>query len=50
MGKIDRSRLAEEDLLLIAEYIARDNLSAAVGWLDGIEAKLCLLAGAAANG
>ncbi len=44
MARVDRFRQAEEDLLAIAEYIARDNPSAAAHWLDGIEEKLLLLA------
>jgi toxin ParE1/3/4 len=44
MARVDRFRRAEEDLLAIAEYIARDNPSAATRWLDQIEEKLLLLA------
>jgi toxin ParE1/3/4 len=44
MARVDRFRRAEEDLLAIAEYIARDNPSAAAHWLDQIEEKLLLLA------
>jgi toxin ParE1/3/4 len=44
MAKVFRSRQAEEDLLAISEHIARDNPSAALQWLNGIEAKLNLLA------
>lgn len=44
MALVERSRLAEEDLLQIALHIARDNPSAARRWLDGIEEKLALLA------
>jgi len=44
MARVDRFRRAEEDLLAIAEYIARDNPSAAVRWLDKIEEKFLLLA------
>jgi toxin ParE1/3/4 len=44
MARVDRFRRAEEDLLAIAEYIARDNPTAAVRWLDHIEEKLSLLA------
>jgi toxin ParE1/3/4 len=44
MSHVDRYRLAEEDLLAIAEYIARDNPTAAARWLDEIEAKLLVLA------
>ena len=43
MARVDRFRRAEEDLLAIAEYIARDNPIAAAHWLDQIEAKLLLL-------
>jgi len=44
MPRVDRFRRAEEDLLLIAEYIARDNPNAASRWLDQIEEKLSRLA------
>jgi toxin ParE1/3/4 len=44
MPRVQRSRQAEEDLIAIAQYIARDNLSAAIRWLDAIEEKLSLLA------
>jgi len=44
MARVDRFRRAEEDILAIAEYIARDNPSAASRWLDQIEEKLTLLA------
>jgi toxin ParE1/3/4 len=44
MARVDRSRLAEADLLAIAEYIARDNPTAASRWLDRIEEKFLLLA------
>ena len=44
MARVDRFRRAEEDLLAIAEYIARDNPSAAARWLDQIEGKLLVLA------
>jgi toxin ParE1/3/4 len=44
MARVGRFRQAEEDLLAIAEYIAKDNPAAAVRWLDQIEEKLCLLA------
>jgi toxin ParE1/3/4 len=44
MARVDCFRQAEEDLLAIAEYIARDNLSAAARWLDHIEKKLAILA------
>ncbi len=44
MARVDRFRQAEEDLLAIAEYIARDNPTAAARWLDQIERKLDLLA------
>jgi toxin ParE1/3/4 len=44
MARVDRFRRAEEDLLAIAEYIARDNPGAAARWLDQIEEKLLLLA------
>ncbi|HEY3395562.1 MAG TPA: type II toxin-antitoxin system RelE/ParE family toxin [Lacipirellulaceae bacterium] len=44
MARVDRFRRAEEDLLAIAEYIGRDNPSAAALWLDRIEEKLLLLA------
>jgi toxin ParE1/3/4 len=39
-----RSRLAEQDLLGIAEYNAVDNPSAAIRWLDEIERTFVLLA------
>jgi toxin ParE1/3/4 len=44
MGHVSRFRRAEEDLLAIADYIARDNPTAAVRWLDRIDATLSLLA------
>jgi toxin ParE1/3/4 len=44
MARVERFRQAEEDLLAIAEYIARDNPSAAARWLEQIEEKLSLLA------
>lgn len=44
MARVDRFRQAEEDLLAIAEYIARDNPTAAARWLDEIEEKFLLLA------
>jgi toxin ParE1/3/4 len=44
MAHISRFRQAEEDLLAIAEYIAADNPTAAVNWLDRIEEALALLA------
>jgi plasmid stabilization system protein ParE len=44
MANVFRSRQAEQDLLLISEYIAQDSPSAALHWLDGIEGKLTLLA------
>jgi toxin ParE1/3/4 len=44
MARVDRFRQAEQDLLAIAEYIARDNTTAATHWLDQVEEKLLLLA------
>jgi toxin ParE1/3/4 len=44
MSRVDRFRRAEEDLLTIAEYIARDNPIAAAHWLDQIELQLLQLA------
>lgn len=44
MARIDRFRRAEEDLLSIAEFIAKDRPSAASRWLDQMETKLQLLA------
>lgn len=44
MARVDRFRQAEEDLLAIAEYIARDNPTAAANWLDEMEAALLILA------
>jgi toxin ParE1/3/4 len=44
MSRVDRFRRAEEDLLAIAEYIARDNPRAAAHWLDQIDETLLLLA------
>jgi toxin ParE1/3/4 len=44
MGSVDRFRQAEEDLLSIAEFIARDNPSVAVRWMDDIEAVLVRIA------
>ena len=44
MSRVDRFRQAEEDLLTIAEYIARDNPRAALRWLDQVEEKLAALA------
>ena len=44
MPRIDRSRLVEEDLLAIAEWIAQNNASAARHWLNDIESKFELLA------
>ncbi|HEY2760724.1 MAG TPA: type II toxin-antitoxin system RelE/ParE family toxin [Pirellulales bacterium] len=44
MPRVERSNPAENDLFSIAEYIARDNPSAAAQWLDEIEKKFNLLA------
>ena len=44
MARVTRSRRVDEDLLAIAEYIAGDNPSAAVRWLDEIERTFRLLA------
>jgi len=44
MGSVDRFRQGEEDLLSIAEFIARDKPTAALRWLDDIEAVLKLIA------
>jgi toxin ParE1/3/4 len=44
MPRVDRPRLVEEDLLTIADWIARDNPVAARRWLDEVEAKFILLA------
>jgi toxin ParE1/3/4 len=44
MARVDRFRRAEEDLLAIAEYIARDSPMAAARWLEQVEKKLELLA------
>ena len=44
MARIDRFRQAEEDLLAIAEYIARNNPAAAARWLNQIEEKFDALA------
>jgi toxin ParE1/3/4 len=44
MAGVDRFRRAEEDLLVIAEYIARDSPAAAAKWLDQIETRLAALA------
>ena len=44
MPRIDRSRLVEEDLLAIAEWIAQSNPNAARRWLNDIESKFELLA------
>jgi toxin ParE1/3/4 len=44
MARVFRFRQAEEDLLAIAEYIARDNPFAASNWLDKTDATLSLLA------
>lgn len=44
MASVVRFRQAEEDLLSIAQFIARDKPIAAARWLDDIEEKLSLLA------
>jgi toxin ParE1/3/4 len=44
MPIVNRFREAEEDLLRISDYIARDNPPAARQWLDDIEEKLEFLA------
>jgi toxin ParE1/3/4 len=44
MTKAVRTREATEDLDQIIRYIARDNVSAAVSWLDEMEALFGLLA------
>jgi len=44
MARVERFRQAEQDLLSIAEYIARDSPIAASKWLDEIEAKLLFAA------
>ena len=44
MASIDRFRQVEEDLLSIAEFIARDKPTAATRWLDEIEQSSCCLA------
>jgi len=44
MAHVERFRQAEEDLLAIAQYIAKDNPSAAVVWLDKLDETLSLLA------
>lgn len=44
MSPVVRFRQAEEDLLAIAEYIARDSPGAALRWLDQVEEKLAALA------
>ena len=44
MAQVSRFRQAEEDLLSIADHIARDNPAAAARWLDKTERTLSLLA------
>ncbi len=44
MAQVERSNPAEQDLISIAQYIARDNPIAAARWLDEIEQKFALLA------
>jgi toxin ParE1/3/4 len=44
MPRVDRSNLAEEDLLAISEHIALDNSSAAARWLEQIEGEFLRLA------
>lgn len=44
MAQVSRFRQAEEDIVTIAAYIARDSLSAAANWLDKLEETLELLA------
>jgi toxin ParE1/3/4 len=45
MAHINRSDLAESDLLEIGRYIARDNIDAALRMLDRIDQKCKILAG-----
>jgi toxin ParE1/3/4 len=42
--KIVRTRLADADVEEIAIYIAQDNPSAAIRWVDAIEAKITAIA------
>jgi toxin ParE1/3/4 len=44
MGHVYRFRQAEQDLLAIADHIAKDNATAAIRWLIEIEEKLTFLA------
>src|SRR6476646_10173082 len=44
MASIDRFRQVEDDLLSIAEFIARDKPTAATRWLEEIEQKFVLFA------
>jgi toxin ParE1/3/4 len=44
MANVDRFRRAEEDLLAIAEHIAKDSPRAASRWVNQIERTLSLLA------
>lgn len=44
MPTVNRFRQAEEDILAIAQYIAKENPSAARRWIDGVERTFNLLA------
>jgi plasmid stabilization system protein ParE len=44
MPRIIRSSVANNDVIQIASFIARDKLDAALGWIDMIDAKLRLIA------
>ncbi len=44
MARVDRFWQVEEDLLSIAQFIARDKPTAAARWLNEIEEKFSLLA------
>jgi plasmid stabilization system protein ParE len=44
MPRVDRSNLAETDLLAISEHLALDNPSAAARWLEQIEEEFLRLA------
>lgn len=44
MPRVTRSRRVEQDLLQIAEYIAKENPAAAARWLNEVEQTFTLLA------
>lgn len=44
MARIRKSSRAESDLLAITDYIARDNVDAALRWLDDIQQLFQMLA------